>query len=94
MTINGVREIFHSVARQKGLNLEERPSRSTNSWYFILHGVSTSLLFRVSDHPTRNNVITLRIDKRLSADRVKAFMANRCADLGVRQRDTYFAQIS
>lgn len=93
MTINGIKQIFQSVAMQKGFQLEERPSASTNSYYFKLHGPSTSLMFRVSDHPTRDNIITLRMDMKLNPDRVRGFILNRCADLSLRQRDAYFAQL-
>lgn len=93
MTINGIKQIFQNVATQKGYQLEERPSLSTNSYYFKLLGASSSILFRVSDHATRDNVVTLRIDKKLNVDRVRGFILNRCADLSVRQRDRYFAQL-
>lgn len=85
MTINEVRSIILAGARKKGYYLEERKSVSTGSWYFKLYsGDNTSLLFRVSDHKTKADVITLRIDHKLTRDMVIRFINNRCSDLGAR----------
>lgn len=85
MNINEVKKIIEETIRRKGYVLRERKSASTGSWYFeILSPSNVSLLFRVSDHGTKKDVITLRLDHRINPDRVRNFADNRCRDLSYR----------
>ena len=42
-------------------------------------------MFRLSDHPTKSDVITLRTDKNLSYKQLVRFVENRCRDLSDRK---------
>ena len=85
MTINEIKKIIEQQTQQKGYFLEERKSNSTGSWYFKIYASpEVSLLFRVSDHKTKKDIITLRIDRKLTYDSVFRFVNNRCQDLGYR----------
>lgn len=84
MNIDVIRQILKRKVEQKGYVFEERKSSSTNSWYFKVSSGEFSLLFRVSDHKTKANVMTLRYDKKTNFKSVEAFIDNRCNDLGRR----------
>lgn len=85
MKINEIKQIIRQQVKNKGYELEERKSTSTNSWYFKIYSGDCSLMFRVSDHYTKSDVITLRLDKKLSAKSVAGFINNRCQDLSSRK---------
>jgi len=82
--IETIRKEVKRAAEKRGYKLEERQSSSTNSWYFKISACDQSLLFRISDHKTSANVITLRIDKSTSYKNIISFINNRCNDLSVR----------
>ena len=85
MKIENATAIIRSSLKKIGYKIEERKSLSTNSVYFKIYAADDcSLLFRVSDHPTKSNVITLRLDKKTSQQSVESFAKNRCNDLGNR----------
>ena len=85
MNINEVKQIIQAQIKRKGYLLEERKSVSTGSWYFKIYASpDVSLLFRVSDHKTKKDVITLRLDHKLTRDGVIRFVNNRCQDLSYR----------
>ena len=85
MNIHDIRIIFSKQAQKKGYRLEERPSTSTNSWYFKIYSGNTDMMFRVSDHQTKSNIITLRFDKNTSFKNIENFINNRCKDLSNRR---------
>ncbi len=84
MTYQQVANIIFREAKKAGYVVEERKSISTNSVYYKLANNTCSLLFRVSDHNTRSNVITLRIDRKSTDKTAENFIKNRIKDLGYR----------
>lgn len=85
MQYKDVLEIIKREVKRKGYDLIERDSVSTNSHYFKLYSGKTSLMFRISDHNTKSNIITLRIDgKKMNPEHIKNFIINRMSDLGRR----------
>ena len=62
MSYEQVAQMIFKEAKKAGYVVEERKSVSTNSIYYTIHSGKCSLMFRVSDHSTNSNVITLRID--------------------------------
>ena len=85
MKINEVKQIIEEQIKRKGYRLEERKSSSTGSWYFKIYSAEVSLLFRVSDHKTKKDIITLRVDHKLTRDAIIRFTNNRCEDLSYRR---------
>ena len=85
MSINDIRDIVIKQATSRGYRCEERKSSSTDSWYFKIYSIDTSLLFRVSNHTTRKNVITLRTDRKMRREDVLRFVNNRLDDLSFRR---------
>lgn len=84
MNIHEIKNIINKQVTKKGYYLEERPSTSSNSWYFKIYSGDSDMLFRVSDHNTRSNIVTLRLDKCTSVKNVESFINNRCQDLSDR----------
>jgi len=84
LNMEAIRNMAKQIIKQKGYDFEERKSSSTNSWYFKIKSGDYSLLFRVSDHKTGSNVITLRVDKNTNYKVVERFIGNRCSDLSAR----------
>lgn len=84
MQTKAVAEIIRNYMCKKNYRMEERPSLSSGSWYFKVYSGEDSLLFRISDHGTKSDVITLRTDKKLSEKLIKNFVDNRCDDLRAR----------
>ena len=86
MNINEIKKIVTEQTAKMGYVFEDRKSSSTNSWYFKLYATpDISLLFRVSDHVTNKNVITLRVDHKTSRKDIERFVYNRCRDLSYRK---------
>ena len=77
MQINDIKRIMKQEVEKKGYILEERKSTTTNSWYFKICAGKQSLMFRVSDHQTKADLITLRIDKHITEKSVVGFIDNR-----------------
>ena len=84
MTYEQVAQIIFKEAKKAGYIVEERKSISTQSVYYKLISGTSSLLFRVSDHNTKSDVITLRIDLKSSNKTAESFVKNRIRDLGYR----------
>lgn len=84
LNIDAIRSMAKQIIQRKGYEFEERKSSSSNSWYFKIKSGEYSLLFRVSDHKTGSNVITLRVDKNTNYKVVERFIGNRCEDLSAR----------
>lgn len=78
-------KIIEKTVDKKGYDLKERKSVSTDSMYFEISSGKYSLLFRISDHATRKDVITLRTDLKLTPEKVEGFVRNRCRDLSDRK---------
>lgn len=85
MEMENIAKIIRTEVNKKGYVLEERKSTSTNSWYFKIYDEKYSLLFRLSDHDTYKDVVTLRVDKKLTQQKVQSFIQNRCSDLSRRR---------
>ena len=85
MTYGQVAQMIFKEAKKAGYKVEERKSVSTNSMYYTLYGDKCSLLFRISDHGTKSNVITLRIDRRSANKTAESFIKNRIKVLGYRE---------
>ena len=85
MTANEIVKILENEITRKGYEFRERESASTSSRYFVIRSGPTSLLFRVADHPTKKNVITLRTDHRVTKENVVNFARNRCEDVSRRR---------
>lgn len=85
MNIHEIKNIINRQVTKRGYRLEERPSTSSNSWYFKIYSSDTDMLFRVSDHKTKSNIVTLRFDKCTSPKNVESFVNNRCQDLSDRR---------
>lgn len=85
MKMNGALNIIRQELKKSGLKVSERNSVSTSSVYFDIKGSRASLLFRVSDHKTYTNVITLRVDHKLTEQAVRGFVKNRI--MGLQKRD-------
>lgn len=85
MEMENIAKIIRAEVNKKGYSLEERKSVSTDSWYFKIYDEKYSLLFRLSDHNTKKDVVTLRVDKKLTQKAVQTFIQNRCNDLSKRR---------
>jgi hypothetical protein len=85
MKMENITNIIEQTVSKKGYKIEERKSISTDSWYFKIYSDQYSLMFRLSDHPTKSDVITLRTDKNLSYKQLVRFVENRCRDLSDRK---------
>lgn len=96
MSIDELRIIFKKETSRNGYQLEERKSTSSDSSYFVIctgngpHTKDNSLQFRVSNHKTKSNVITLRLDQKLTPKSAEGFIKNRCKDLGDRRLRSFF----
>ena len=84
MKYEQVAQIIYREAKKVGYVVEERKSVSTNSIYYTLHSGKHSLMFRVSDHKTDSNIVTLRIDHRSTDKTAESFVRNRIKDLQYR----------
>lgn len=84
MSIDDVERIIKQVVLKKGYQLSEIKSESTVSRYYKISSGQYELAFRVSDHGTRRNLMTLRIDHKMSPQNIESFAVNRCKDLGDR----------
>lgn len=85
MNFAEITRIIRKEVAKKGYELEERKSTTTNSWYFKIYSGKVSLMFRLSDHNTAKDVITLRTDKKITPKSVEGFVQNRCRDLSDRK---------
>lgn len=85
MTKNGVREIIKQELNKARMDYREIESKETESVYYKLYLRNTSMLFRISDHPTKKDVSTLRFDHRTSEDNVRRYTRNRIRDAKSRE---------
>lgn len=84
INIENARLVINRIVTKKGYTIEEHKSATTNSWYFKICCGEESLLFRLSDHQTYKDIITLRIDKVNKQKHLESFVNNRCKDLSDR----------
>jgi len=85
-----VRRIITSEIKKSGITFKEIESKSTDSVYFKLFYGEADLLFRVSNHKSIKNIITLRIDRKSTPETIKAFTKNRIKDLSYRKMKIAF----
>lgn len=85
MTKIEIKKLIEKKVACKGYKLEEIDSLSTESMYFKISSGNTSLTFRVSDHKTSRNLITLRVDHKTNRQLIENFIENRCKDLSKRR---------
>lgn len=93
MTLEQVTMLIKKEIGSMGYEVEERKSTTSKSLYFKIRTAKASLLFRVSDHRPNTNVITLRTDKKLTDQQVRAFARNRIKDLQKRSLYTILNSI-
>lgn len=84
LNIETVTQTVKRIVEKKGYTLEVRKSTSTDSWYYKIYCGEYSLMFRISDHATYKDVITLRLDKVKNQVNLERFINNRCHDLSDR----------
>lgn len=84
MSYNETLTIIRQELKKSGYRYEERNSISTDSIYFKIYSGDQSLLFRVADHNTNKDVITLRVDHRTNEKIVRNFIRNRIDNLSYR----------
>ena len=84
MTHEQVAQIIIKEVKKAGYMVETHQSVSTSSIYYKLSNGRCTLMFRVSDHNTKKNVITLRLDTHNSQQSVESFVKARIKDLGYR----------
>ena len=84
MSYEQISAIVFKEAEAFGYKVTERRSLSTNSVYYTIYAGKVKLMFRVSDHGTNKNVITLRIDHKNVSKIAVSFVKNRIKDLRYR----------
>lgn len=87
MQMQEIHRIIEKTVARKGYTLETHKSTSTNSWYYRIHSGDSTLAFRVSDHKVKgkNNIMTLRFDKKNTPKSVENFIISRCEGLSFRR---------
>ena len=85
MIMSEAEKIIERIADQKGVRYEKRQAVNTASVYYTIYSGESSLMFRVSDHPTKDMIITLRTDCGATYKVVADFMEARCRDLDKRR---------
>lgn len=71
------------------IDVKQIQSKTSESCYFSIKSDNgVSMLFRVSDHPTKKHIMTLRVDKKLNKVQVQRFARNRIKDLKQRTLKT------
>ena len=88
MNYEQVSQIIFREVKASGYRVTERKSISTNSVYYTLISDRCQLMFRVSDHKTDSNVITLRVDHKNNEQTTINFIRNRIKDLKYRNLKT------
>lgn len=84
MSINHIKSIIINEIEKSGYvcTSEEKLSKTTKSVYYSLCNQNgTTITFRVSNHSSKKNLITLRFDKKIDEKKVKSFVKNRIEDL-------------
>lgn len=84
MNMETVRLIIKKEVQRIGYELEERKSTTSDSWYYKISNGTESLMFRISDHKTKSNVVTFRVDKKTDMVKLLGFIHNRCDGLSKR----------
>lgn len=87
MTMYEAEKIIEKLAENKGLIWEKRKSITSSSLYYTLFLGKSSLMFRVSDHPTRDSIVTLRTDCGAGYKNISDFMEARYKELSRRSLD-------
>ena len=90
MTKNGVRDTIRQELNRAHVDYREIESKETESVYYKLYLGNTSMLFRISDHPTKKDVSTLRFDHKTSEENVRRYTRNRIKDAKSREVKAIF----
>lgn len=90
MTKKGVRDIIKQELNRARMKYREIESKETESIYYKLYLENTSMLFRISDHPTKKDVSTLRFDYKTSEDNIRRYARNRIKDAKSREMVAFF----
>lgn len=81
MNIITVKDLVDQQLKRSGYKYQIRESTSTTSVYFKIYASNTNLLFRIADHKTKKDIITLRIDHKTSQQSIQRFVQNRIDDV-------------
>lgn len=90
MTIDHALGIIRRELKRSGYDVTERKSLTTKSVYFDVSNIDVNLCFRVSDHSTVKNVITLRVDMIKNEAEVVGFVRNRIGGLRKRSMKRFY----
>jgi len=85
MTKNGVRDIIKQELNKARMDYREIESKETESVYYKIYLGNTTMIFRISDHPTGKDISTFRFDHKTSADNIRRYARNRIEDARVRE---------
>lgn len=85
MTKNGVRDIIKQELNKAKMNYKEIESKETESIYYKIYFGNSSMIFRISDHPTKKDVSTFRFDYKTSAENIRRYARNRINDAKARE---------
>lgn len=85
MTKNGVRDIIKQELNKAKVDYKEIESKETESVYYKIYLGATTMLFRISDHPTKKDVSTFRFDHKTNADNIRRYARNRIKDAKTRE---------
>lgn len=89
MKLNHALSIIERELSKSGYEYKRHNSKSSESVYYSLsNGKGITLLFRVSDHRTRTDVITFRVDHKSTEKLLIAFVKNRVKGLQQRSLDS------
>ena len=89
MDLNMAKQIITQELNNTHQDYRIVESKSSNSIYFKIFFGKTSLQFRISDHSTKNDISTLRIDYKSTAKTIINYVRNRIKD--TRDRELYDA---
>ena len=90
MTKEQIKSIMKKEVIRKGYVYKECDSKSTGSFYFTISCGLESLHFRISDHATKKNIITIRTDKKMTEQSLRGFINNRIDGLRRRVLNEFF----
>lgn len=77
-------KIIQQEGWNKGFLVKIRPSASSSSVYLKIRSGRTEMLLRISDHPSKANICTVRFDKPQTKQDIINFVNNRLADISRR----------
>lgn len=81
LPITEVKRIVKKEIERLGYGCKEIESKSTTSVYYKIYFGEANMIFRIADHRGKQDIITLRIDKKTTPETIKQFAKNRIKDL-------------